>query len=109
MGKIFCMSDIHGYYQEFYSRINQLGNLHTVIDEEGEDKLILLGDYIDEGNDSFQTLNLIFTLQQSCPERVIVLKGNHEAWFLDFLEGQDDSWLGADVGLKTSRTFLTED
>lgn len=109
MGEIYIMSDIHGFYRDFVKRLDQLGNLHTVIDEGGKDKLILLGDYIDEGENSFRTLNLIFSLQQVCPERFIVLKGNHEAWFLDFLEGREDTWLGADVDLKTSRTFLTEE
>jgi serine/threonine protein phosphatase 1 len=101
------MSDIHGFYREFYARMDQLGNLHTVMDESGEDKLILLGDYIDEGDKSFKTIHLISTFQQCCPERVIVLRGNHEDWFLDFLDGKEDTWLGADINLKTSRTFLT--
>lgn len=33
LGKIFCMGDIHGFYREFYKRIGQLGDLHTVIGE----------------------------------------------------------------------------
>jgi serine/threonine protein phosphatase 1 len=89
--------------------MDQLGNLHTVIDEGGEDKLILLGDYIDEGDASFKTLDLIFALWCACPERVIVLRGNHEDWFLDFLDEKEDTWLGADINFKTSRTFLTKE
>ena len=105
--KSYILSDIHGFYRELYVRIDQLGNLHTVIDEAGEDKLILLGDYIDEGENSFKVLDLIFRFQKSCPERVIALRGNHEEWFLDFLDGKEDTWLGADINFKTSRTFLT--
>ena len=107
--KYYILSDIHGFYRELYVRIDQLGNLHTVIDEAGEDKLILLGDYIDEGENSFKVLDLIFRLQKSCPERVIALRGNHEEWFLDFLDGKEDTWLGADINFKTSRTFLTNE
>jgi serine/threonine protein phosphatase 1 len=106
---IYAMSDLHGFYREFHTRLNQLGNLHTVTDESGEDKLILLGDYIDEGDDSFKTLDLIFSFWRACPERVIVLRGNHENWFLDFLDGKEDTWLGADTNFKTSRTFLTKE
>lgn len=106
---LYIMSDIHGFYHELCARIDHLGNLHTVIDEGGEDKLILLGDYIDEGKNSFKVVNLIFTIQQSCPERVIALRGNHEEWFLDFLDGKEDTWLGADTNFKTSRTFLTNE
>lgn len=53
------MGDIHGFYQEFCRRLDQLGNLHTVLDEGSEDKLILLGDYIDSGPDSCGVLKLI--------------------------------------------------
>lgn len=59
MGRIFCMGDIHGFYQEFCRRLDQLGDLHTVLDDGSEDKLILLGDYIDSGPDSCGVLKLI--------------------------------------------------
>lgn len=105
---IYAMSDLHGFYRVFCARLDQLGNLHTVTDEGGEDKLILLGDYIDEGDDSFKVLDLVFAICRACSERVIVLRGNHEDWFLDFLDGKEDTWLGADMNFKTSRTFLTK-
>ena len=51
MAKIYCMSDIHGFYEEFRKRIDQIKALS------GEnDKLILLGDYVDGGPDSFKIL-----------------------------------------------------
>ncbi len=106
---LYIMSDIHGFYYKYNKTLDQLGNLHTVIDEGGEDKLILLGDYIDEGESSFRLLESISMQQQMNPESVIVLRGNHEDWFLDFLDGKDDTWLGADINLRTSRTFLTEE
>ena len=53
--------------------------------------------------------NHIFSLQKSSPDRVIALRGNHEEWFLDFLDGKEDTWLGADINLRTSRTFLTNE
>lgn len=46
------MGDIHGFYREFYRWLDQLGNLHTVLDEGAQDKLILLGEHIDGGPDS---------------------------------------------------------
>ena len=109
MGYYYVLSDIHGFYRQLYARFDQLGNLHTVIDNGGEDKLILLGDYIDGGPNSFKTIDMIFCFQEGCPENVIVLRGNHEDMFLDYLDGKDDAWLGADVNLNTSKTFLLED
>lgn len=51
---IYAMSDIHGMYGPFMRRIKQLNNLETV--KLGIDKLILLGDYMDVGNNSFKVL-----------------------------------------------------
>ena len=47
-------------------------------------------------------------MQQKKAEKVIVLKGNHEALFLDFLDGKNDEWLEADLGMNTCSTFLKE-
>ena len=107
MSFIYAMSDIHGYYREMYKLFDQLGNLHPMMD--GKDKLILLGDYIDGGTDSLKTIEKIFILQESYPENIIALRGNHEDMFLDFLDGKDEAWLGADVDFKTSKTFLNEE
>ena len=103
---IFVMSDIHGYYDEFMERIHQLNDLKSV--KEGIDRLILLGDYIDRGPDSFKVLQKIYDIQQKCgTEHVIVLRGNHEEWFLDFIEKGNKDWLVEDTKLNTSKTFIT--
>lgn len=47
---IFSISDIHAHYSELYRRIDQLGNLEPFIS--GDNKLILLGDYLDRGPNS---------------------------------------------------------
>ena len=54
---IYAMSDIHGCYDSFMRRIKQLNNLESV--KAGRDRLILLGDYIDVGKDSFKVLKTI--------------------------------------------------
>ena len=59
---IYAMSDIHGMYEPFIRRIKQLNNLESV--KAGKDKLILLGDYIDIGNNSFKVLKTIYELQK---------------------------------------------
>lgn len=117
---VYAISDIHGHYRELHRRLGQLGSLETVLN--GPDRLILLGDYIDGGPDSFRTLELIFSLQQSCPERVIALRGNHEEMFLDWLDTYAgpaarepdeyglapwSDWLDSDWDYCTFRTFLT--
>ena len=105
---IFAMSDIHGHYTEFMQAIHNLDDLSTV--KEGRDKLILLGDYIDNGPESYKVVKKIYDLQRECgKEQVIAVRGNHEKWFLDFLYTKERDWLGEDWNLNTSRTFLMEE
>ena len=101
------MSDIHGMYGSFMKRINYLNNLKHV--KEGKDKLILLGDYIDVGNNSLKVLKTIYTLQNEVgAENMIVLLGNHDKWFLDFLGGKNNIWLKDFRSFLLIESFLTE-
>lgn len=104
---IYAMSDIHGCYGSFMRRINQLNNLESV--KAGRDKLILLGDYIDGGNNSFKVLKTIYELQQEVgADNMIVLMGNHDKWFLDFLEGKNDEWIYGFRSFSVLEQFLEE-
>lgn len=103
MSKIYCMSDIHGFYEEFQNRIEQI---KLQWDKE-HDSLILLGDYLDGGTDGFKVLELIYSLHQQYPEQIIALMGNHEEWFLDFVEGKDQ-WRAPNTEDKTLFSFLSE-
>lgn len=105
---IYAMSDIHGMYGPFMRRIKQLNNLGTV--KNGLDKLILLGDYIDVGQNSFKVLQTIYELQQETgPDNMIVLMGNHDKWFLDFLNGRNPFWLDAKNRYTVLEAFLSEE
>lgn len=102
---LYAISDIHGCYRELYSKADQMGNLAPF--ENGDNKLVLLGDYIDRGAESRKVLEMVFSWQETLgTDTVIVLRGNHEDWFLDFLDGIADEWLTEDEGLNTSKTFL---
>ena len=47
---IFALSDIHGHFDLMETRVNQIKPYLR----EDNNKLILLGDYIDRGKDSFR-------------------------------------------------------
>ena len=55
MGRLFAIGDIHGCFDQFHELVTE------VIDLKKEDRLILLGDYIDRGASPFQTLRLLLT------------------------------------------------
>ena len=69
--KVYAMSDIHGYLQEFEKSLSR-------VDLSGDNKLVLLGDYI-HGPDSYGVLDRIIKLQNEYGvEKVVALLGNHE-------------------------------
>ena len=69
--KIFAMSDIHGCLQEFEAALE-------LVDLSGDNKLILLGDYIHSGADSYGVLKKIKLQQKYGNEKVIALMGNQQ-------------------------------
>ncbi len=71
MSYIYAMSDIHGCLYAFEYAL-------SLVDLSGDNKLVLLGDYI-HGPDSYGTLKKIIELQNRYgSDKVIALRGNHE-------------------------------
>ena len=73
------MSDIHGCYDDMIKMLEQIAFTD-------EDTLILAGDYIDRGSQSFEMLKWI----ESNPKNVIFLRGNHDeefAYSIDLMYG----------------------
>lgn len=74
---IYAMSDIHGCLVEFEEAL-------SLVDLSKDNKLILLGDYIHGGPDSYGVLKRIMELEKNYGrDKVIVLTGNHEDMVLD--------------------------
>ncbi len=53
MAKIYAISDIHGYLDEFIDALNKV-NLN-----DKDNRLFLLGDYLDNGLQSFRVISKI--------------------------------------------------
>lgn len=69
---IYAMSDIHGCYEAFEVAL-------ALVDLSGDNKLLLLGDYIHGGEDNYGVLDRIIALQRKYgTDKVIALRGNHE-------------------------------
>lgn len=75
-GRRFVIGDIHGCYHTFRALIKHKIKLHK------DDQLFLLGDYINKGPDSSETLNFIIQLIK-WGYKVYPLRGNHEDELLD--------------------------
>lgn len=76
-GRLICVGDIHGCLRE-------LGRLLDALALTEADRLVFLGDYIDRGDASAQTVDLMLQLKRALPQ-TIFLRGNHEEMLLDFL------------------------
>ncbi len=73
--RLFAIGDVHGCLHELKNLVEQKLKLRT------DDKLVLLGDYIDRGPDSKGVIDYIMTLQKKGFD-VVPLKGNHELMLL---------------------------
>ncbi len=114
---IYVMSDIHGCIAELKKQMEE-------VELSGNNRIVFLGDYIDYGADSYHVLKYIWELQKKYGvEKVVVLKGNHEQMFLDWIDEYRDSyrdgtedymtfndWLRTDFeyGANTISTFISE-
>lgn len=76
MSRLFAISDIHGCFKPFYDLVVKK------IDLRKNDRLILLGDYIDRGENSREVIDFIMDLIEKGFD-VIPLRGNHEQMLLD--------------------------
>lgn len=114
---IYAMSDIHGCIEELKEQMEY-------VDLSGDNRIVFLGDYIDYGDSSCEVLQLIQEIQkQYGDEKVVVLKGNHEQMFLEWIDNYGNpysdgteydlafnDWLRTDFeyGANTVSTFLSE-
>jgi len=102
--RVYAIGDIHG-------RLDLLNRLHQLIlDDAAASKasqrtLIYLGDYVDRGPDSAGVIELLS--QETLPGfTAIHLKGNHEDFFLRFLDdtSSGSAWF-ANGGIATLRSY----
>ncbi len=96
--KTFVVGDIHGRRAQLAALLEALPR------DEASDTLVFLGDLIDRGSDAPGVVTDITKLQRENPERVIVLRGNHEQMMLDFIDEDSRLWLSPVTG--GEQTFL---
>jgi serine/threonine protein phosphatase 1 len=75
--RLLAISDIHGCCSEFIALLKRAAYNPLL------DQLILLGDYVDRGPDSFQVVELVIQLVN---EGAIALRGNHDDYFVKMVK-----------------------
>ncbi len=100
----YAIGDIHGGLQTFTALLNKLHLRH-------HDRLYLLGDYVDRGNDSKGVLDAILRLKNAGYD-VRPVRGNHDDMMLrTFTQDHDDySWYWMKGwGVRTLESFQVGD
>jgi serine/threonine protein phosphatase 1 len=84
-GRLLCVGDIHACAAELEALVASLAPTE-------DDQLVFLGDYVDRGPSSRETIDFLLALKERLP-RTVFLRGNHEEMMLGFLglggEGAD--------------------
>lgn len=95
--KTFVIGDVHGSYDQLQNLLNKIRpNLR-------QDRLVMLGDYIDRGPDSYLTVRSLMELQNTFDSsHVALLRGNHEQMAIDFIQDGCSAflWNGGEKTLK---------
>ena len=90
--RTFVIGDIHG-------RRTQLEQLLAMLPRDpARDTLVMLGDLIDRGDDAPGVVETALRLQRESPERVRVLRGNHEQMLLDLVDDGAPLWFHPTTG-----------
>lgn len=104
MSVIYSISDVHGNYEAMIDSLSLVN-----LDFDKNNKLILLGDYVDRGSDSCQVLYHIKKLEEQYPSQVIVLLGNHDQMFIEWFTLNDElNWLAQEGNSLTVKSFFSQ-
>src|SRR5664279_6369907 len=103
VGRLFAISDIHGCYKPFYELIVNTIRLTK------SDHLILLGDFIDRGEQSKEVIDFILQLKND-GFNITSLTGNHEVMLVDSYHETNalPLWL-MNNGMSTLESFGIQD
>jgi serine/threonine protein phosphatase 1 len=86
MARTYVIGDVHGAFHALRQLIERVGPRR-------DDRLIFLGDYVDGWSQSRQVMEYLMLLDRE--HDCIFIKGNHDAWCEEWLEGWGASpdWL----------------
>lgn len=73
-------TDIHGQYYDLLRFIKDAG-------EPPKTNYLFLGDYVDRGQQSIETMCLLLAFKIKYPESVFLLRGNHECQSISRIYG----------------------
>lgn len=97
--RTIIIGDVHGCFDELTALLNKVE--FCIL----SDRLILLGDLLDRGPDSYRVLKKALELNSAMGDRFIYLMGNHEDMAVDAADSGDRSLWYCNGGAKTRKSF----
>ncbi|OWJ54432.1 hypothetical protein Pdsh_08170 [Pyrodictium delaneyi] len=92
-GRVLVVGDTHGYPEVSEWAL-------SLADKAGADLVVFLGDYVDRGTRGSENLELLVRRLLDEPDRIVLLRGNHESPLMNLYYGFRDevvSKLGIDI------------
>lgn len=88
---IIIFGDIHGQYKDlmrfFDLWATQSEEDESIIEINNDYEYLFLGDYVDRGTNSLETMCLLLALKIKMPNQVHLLRGNHEDRWINYSFG----------------------
>lgn len=94
------VGDVHGQFHD-------LIELFRINGEPPQSNYVFLGDYVDRGYNSVEVIELLMCLKLKFPDRVILIRGNHESRAVTSVYGFYDE-IVRKYGNATSWKLITE-
>lgn len=94
----FIIGDIHGMFKDLVSIYQQI-----FPDLKDDDKLVFCGDYIDRGDEVYETVEYLYTISKI--HQTVFLTGNHELMLKDYLKNKNVQMYFLNGGKSTINSF----
>ena len=104
--RTLVVGDIHGKFDLFTRLLDEMRY------SSGVDRLILIGDLVDRGENSNAVVAKAMELKKADPDNVVILRGNHEAMMINALaqpSGEDVELWYINGGIETLQSYLDEE
>ena len=101
MTRIAAVGDVHGDAKRLVALLDE-------VEFDAGRTIVLLGDYVNVGPDPARVLEVLCTRKRRMGDRLVLLEGNHDRVFREFLEGADIATLLAMGGATTVRSYIGE-
>lgn len=98
--KTVIMTDVHGCVLEMRGLLRLTGFRRS------EDTLLLLGDLFDRGGHSYEVYQAVRQLKEEMGSRLVLVRGNHDQFLLDYLENGSNSLWIYNGGFRTINSFM---